>query len=181
MNWTELLLGQIPEAVYFVLFLIFVKKLDKKRLSFGLVVVIEYVLLLNIFPSTWYFHIIFMCLLYIILKIFYSNKSQITDVFVILIGYIFLIFTSVISYGIVYITCKNLIFATILNRVLVFVTLFKFNYKLGVIQNLYKFNWNRSSNKKVMKSATFRSLNLVILYLSFAIINFGMAYRVMLG
>ena len=41
----ELLLGQIPEAIYFALFMIFTKELKTKRILYTILMVIEYVLL----------------------------------------------------------------------------------------------------------------------------------------
>ena len=45
MNLAELFLGQIPEAVYFALFLIFTKNLKEKRVLFIILMIGEYLLL----------------------------------------------------------------------------------------------------------------------------------------
>ena len=45
MNVLQLLLGQIPEAIYFALFMIFTKRLDKKQILFTVLMIIEYILL----------------------------------------------------------------------------------------------------------------------------------------
>ena len=45
MDYAELLLGQIPEAIHFALFMIFTKQLKEKRVLFVLLMIIEYLLL----------------------------------------------------------------------------------------------------------------------------------------
>ena len=45
MNYLQLFLWQIPEAIYLALFIVFTKKLDKHRILFTVITVIEYLLL----------------------------------------------------------------------------------------------------------------------------------------
>ena len=45
MDLLEIFLGQIPEAIYFALFMIFAKDLKEKRILYILLMVIEYLLL----------------------------------------------------------------------------------------------------------------------------------------
>lgn len=58
MNVLEILLGQIPEAVYFSLFLIFTKEIKEKRILFTSLMIIEYLLLLYVFPYSIWSHIL---------------------------------------------------------------------------------------------------------------------------
>ena len=98
MNMLILFLGQLPEAIYLTLFLIYAKKLTTHRLVFCLLGVIEYLLLMYNFMYNWYFHIGLIIMLYITLKVIYKEKSQITDVFIILISFIYLWLVSVVTY-----------------------------------------------------------------------------------
>ena len=177
----ELLLGQIPEAIYFALFMIFVKDLKERRLLFTILMVIEYTLLLHAMPYSIYAHVGFFITTYILLKILYKEKAQIIDVFTLGIASVILIIFSVIFsipnmlFSLDYTIC---IFA---NRIALFTFLYCFKRKLNNIQKLYKTIWNRNDNtNKKIKTTTFRSINLVIFNIMFYIINLCMIYAIYL-
>ena len=172
----ELLLGYIPEAIYFALFMIYTKQLKEKRLLYITLMVLEYLLLKQFVHFSIYFQVAYTFITFVILKILYREKAQIIDIFTFTIASIFLIITSVISF---LISGQNVILATIINRIIIFVVLFGFNYKLNVIQNLYKKLWNRNDKvKKKIKTTTFRSLNVIIFNVIFYFINVGMVYAI---
>lgn len=176
MDYAELLLGQIPEAIYFALFMIFTKQLKEKRILFVLLMVIEYLLLVNALMFNSWFQILYTFLTFITLKVLYKEKAQITDVFTFTIASIVLIFVSLISFAV----CNgDMIAGSVLNRIILII-FFIFSYeKLPSIQKIYKKFWNRNDKeKKKMKSATFRSINVVIFNIMFYIINLGMVYAI---
>lgn len=176
MDLMELLLGYIPEAIYFALFMIYTKQLKEKRLLYITLMVLEYLLLKQFVHFSIYFQVAYTFITFVILKILYREKAQIIDIFTFTIASIFLIITSVISF---LISGQNVILATIINRIIIFVVLFGFNYKLNVIQNLYKKLWNRNDKvKKKIKTTTFRSLNVIIFNVIFYFINVGMVYAI---
>jgi hypothetical protein len=173
----QLFLGQIPEAIYFALFMIFTKKLKEKRILFIILLTLEYILLLRIMPFSIYAHIGFFVMTYIIMKILYKEKSQIIDVFTLSIASIILMISSMICY----LTFSfNTMLATIINRIVIFIFLFTINYKLNKIQGFYKKIWNRNKNKTKIKSTTFRSINVVIFNIMFYVINICMLYALFL-
>jgi len=178
MNLYELFLGQIPEAVYFALFLILTKNLRDKRLLFTIIMVMEYILSLNIkIFSTWS-HIIYVVLVFITLKVLYKEKAQITDIFTFAISSLVLILSSAISFAIF---MPNAILVVLASRILLFSFLFILKDYLPKIQKLYRKLWNRNDRVKTkMKSTTFRSLNVVIFNLMFYIINLGMIYALLM-
>lgn len=171
MNIFEILLGQIPEAIFLALFMIFTKNIKTKRLLFVLLMIVEYLLLIYSFPYNWLFHILYMTVAFVTLKVLYKDKSQITDIFIFILGYIIIIATSIIS---VLLFGKYMIVASIVNRILIFAPLLALRYKLGSIQNVYKHYWNRNEKPKKIKSITFRCINTVVFNLLFAIINICM-------
>lgn len=176
MNLAELLFGQIPEAVYFALFLILTKSLKEKRTLFIILMTIEYVLCLNVqLFSTWS-HIVYTFLVFITLKLTYKEKAHTTDVFTFGIASLVIMCTSTISF---LLFMPHTILVLIFSRILLFIFLIIFRNKLSKIQNLYKKLWNRNDkiNTK-MKSTTFRSLNIVIFNIMFYIINLGMIYAI---
>lgn len=169
MNLLILFLGQIPEAVFLAWFLIFSKGIRKNRILFTILMIAEYLIIMNLFEYNWLFHIIYTITTFLTLKILYKDESYITDVFIFVIGYIIIIISSLFCY---LISKSNVVIASIINRLIIFIPLLVLNYKLSSIQNIYKKYWNRNDKiKKKMKSATFRSLNIIIFNLSFYVIN----------
>lgn len=173
MKILELLLGQIPEGIFFAWFMILSKNIKEHRWLFTIYSVIEYVFLLHVFHNSYKFYLLFLVLMFIALKCFYKEKAQVTDIFMLMIGYFYVGITSIICY---YVCCKNVILASLLNRIMLFTPLILLKDKLHGIQRLYKKQWNRGNPEAKIKSATFRSLNLVLFYLAFVLIHFGIAF-----
>lgn len=178
MNLLQTLIGQIPEAIFFALFLIFAKQLKEKRVVFTSIMVVDYVLLLNLLPYNIWSQLLYIVLTYLNLKILYRERAQITDIFTFTIASILVIVMSAISYIIVASTIKNIICATILCKILMFLFLYLFRNKLYKITCLYKKTWNRYKNKTKIKSTTFRSMNIIIFNIMFYIIHLGMIYGI---
>lgn len=177
MNLLQILLGQIPEAIYFALFMILTKSLKEKRIMFILLNVLEYILLLNLLPYSMWAHILYFVLLYIILKMLYKDKCRITDVFTLGIASIFMIAVSALSYFFTYIFMNDMIIGNIIQKGLLFVVLALCTPLLPKIETLYSKLWNRGKHKYKMKSTTFRALNVVIFNASFYIINLGIIFH----
>ena len=173
MKLDQLLLGQIPEAMYFALFMICTKQLKEKRILFTILMILEYVLLKLVFPFNMWFQISYTFMTYVILKILYREKTQIIDVFTFSIGSIILI---VISVSVSILFNHNIFLVVSSSRILMFMFLLIFRHKLDKIQNLYKLLWNRSNKPKRIKTTTFRAINTVVFNLLFFIINLGMLY-----
>ena len=171
MNLYEIFLGQVPEAVYFTLFLIFAKSLKERRILFTVLMTLEYVLLLQAFPYSTWSHVLYFALSFVILKIVYKDKSNITDVFTLGIASILLIPISIVSFVL---SGEKIILSSIISIILKFGLLLTLKHKLPKITNIYNCFWNRNEKPKAMKSTTFRALNLVLLNLSIAIIDIGM-------
>ena len=174
----EVLLGQIPEAIYFSLFMIFAKGLKEKRILFTILMIIEYLLLKQFIKFNVLFQILYTFMSYIILKILYKEKSQIIDIFTFTIGSIILMISSIICFML---SNKNPIIASIINRLFLFIFIISLNHKISKIQEIYKTLWNRNDFiKKKIKSTTFRCINLIIFNLSFYILNIIMLYCIFL-
>lgn len=178
----ELLLGQIPEAIYFALFMIFTKELKSKRFLYVALMIAEYLLLKHFIEFSIWFQIAYTLIQFIILKILYKEKAQVTDIFTFAIASIILILSCGILYFLVWKTINNYIVYVALNRMFLMLFLIIFHNKLHKIQDLYKLLWNRNDKKKTkMKSTTFRAVNLVIFNIMFYIINLGMIFTLFIG
>ena len=175
MNWLELFLGQIPEALFCALFIIFAKGLKEKRLLFIFIMIAEYLLLINALAYSSWFHLGYIVLTFLSLKVLYKEKSQITDTFLLVIAYIIIILISAPCVLI----ANNVILANSIAKALLFAIIIIFNNKLKWFQNLYKKLWNRPKESTKMKSVTFRSLNVVLFNLTFVVINIGMGIAIM--
>lgn len=178
MNILEIILGQVPEAVYFAVFMILAKKLTNKKLLFTTIMIVEYLLLKHLFIFSIWFQISYTIMTYIILKVLYKEKSQITDIFTFGISSLILIACSIISSGLFLL---NSIVGILFSRILPFIVIFIFRNKLCNIQKLYKRHWNRNDKINTrIKSTTFRCLNIVIFNIMFYVINTGMIYAVLI-
>lgn len=175
----ELLLGQIPEAIFFSLFMIYTKNLKEKRILFTILMVIEYLLLKAFIHYNIWFQILYTAIVYFILKSLYEEKAQITDIFTFTIANIILTLSCIILYFVVYNITKSYILFVIINRIFIFGFLILFKNKLNNIQKIYKKLWNRNDmKKKKIKTTTFRALNIVIFNTVFYIINISMLYAI---
>lgn len=178
----EVIFGRVAEAIYFSLFMIFAKRLKEKKILFTVLMIAEYLILYACFPYDMKFQISYTFISYIILKILYKDKAQITDIFTFTISSIILIIISFVSYFIVWGTIKNYLIAVIINRLFLIIFLVITHKKLYNIQKLYKKLWNRQDNKKYkIKSTTFRAVNVVVFNLLFFIINLGMIFTFIIG
>lgn len=143
MNILLIFLEKILEAIYFSLFLIIGKDLKNKRILFTLLMIFEYLLLKSFFHFNVSFQVSYTFMAYLILKVIYKEKAQITDIFLFAAASIILIAISIFSYLIILYTLKIYFVALILNRVLIFAFLYIFRKQ---IRNYYiKFYslWNR--------------------------------------
>ena len=180
----EVLLGQIPEAIYFALFMIFTKRIKEKRIFFIITMVVEYLLLKHFVKYNIWFQISYIFMSFLILKLLYKDKAQITDIFTFAIDSIVLMICCLLPSFIFLSNFSNYFYYylyAIITRILMFGFLFIFKNKLYKIQNFYKKIWNRNDkvNKKI-KSTTFRSLNIVIFNIMFYILNICMLYAIFL-
>ena len=175
----QLLLGQIPEAIFFALFMIYAKGLKDKRVLFTILMVVEYLLTKYSFQYSWLFHITYMICVFLTLKMLYKEKSQITDVFIFCISYIFIIISSIISVVIGKFIFGSILIANIICKIILFLFIFLFKNKLNNIQNIYKKLWNRNDKMpKKIKTTTFRAINIVFFNTLFVFFNLGMLYAI---
>lgn len=179
MDLTELFLGQIPEAIYFALFMIFTKELKSKRVLYIVLMVIDYLLLKSFIVYSIWFQVLYTIVQYLILKVLYKEKAQITDIFTFGIASLILMISCIIPSFIMLNNSDNYVIYAILTRMIMFGFLFLFKNKLYKIQEIYKKIWNRNdATKKKIKSTTFRCLNLVVFNGMFYLINLGLIYAV---
>lgn len=169
----------LPEAMFFSLFMILAKNIKENRVLFVSLTCLEYLLLFQAFPFSMYSKVGFFIVTFIILKMLYREKSQITDVFLLGIASLFLVLSSLLpSFLFLLKICRFKVYV-IINRIIIFGSLFLFRNQIKNIQKFYKKLWNRNDKvRKKIKSTTFRSANLVLFNLMFFIINCGLAFAI---
>ena len=177
----ELLIGQIPEAIFFSLFMIYAKGLKEKRVLFTILMVIEYLLLKSFIHYNIWFQILYTFMTFIILKILYKEKSQITDIFTFTIASLIMGIVEGTLYFIVWKTINNYIIFVVLVKIIYILFFIFFHKKLHKIQSLYKILWNRkqdtnNKSKIRIKSTTFRCINIVLFNIIFYLINLCMIF-----
>lgn len=169
-------LVQIPEPVYFSLFLIIGKNIKEKRLLLIGIMIVQYWLLMHIFPFNVWFQLIYTFMSFVNLKVLYKEKAQVTDLFLFATASIILIVISAFCYGTFYFTIKNYIIALIMNRVLMFITLYFGRNKIKDMYKKFCSLWNRHNNPNKMRSLTLRNISIIIFNLMFWFINLGMIF-----
>lgn len=176
MNILEIILGQLPEAVYFAIFMILVKGLKEKRFIFTISMVIEYLLILNILPYSIWSYVLYFVLSFLLLKILYKDKSNVTDIFTMGIASVIIIIVSIFSYFIVSLFSTNVIIGNLCQKAILFFIILVYKSYLPKINNIYKKLWNRGKHSYKIKSMTFRVLNLIVFNFSFVVINLGIMF-----
>ena len=166
----------LPEAIFFSLFMIYAKGIKERRLLFIALTCIDYILLFKAFPNSIYSKVGFFIVTYILLKVLYKEKAQVTDIFLLAIASFVLIISCALFSIFFILNIFKYEYCTIANRIFLFGFLFIFGYKLNILQKMYKKYWNRNDkvNKK-MKSLTFRNINIISFNVMFFLMHIGIA------
>lgn len=170
-------LVQIPEPVYFSLFLIIGKNIKEKRMLLMTIMLIQYILLMKIFPFNIWFQISYTFLSFVNLKVLYKEKAQVTDIFLFAVASIILTILSIFAYGIIFFTIKDYHIALVLNRILLFVTLVLLRKTIKTKYASFCKLWNRHNFKNKPRSLTVRNISIISFNFMFCIINFCIALR----
>lgn len=156
----DILLGMLPEILYFTLFLIYIKKIKDKKIKLFLGITIIYIICIMIIRYRLLFYFGFLFLVYGYLKILYKDKVEIIDISVFSFSTLYLTIVSAIPY--IFIR-ENFWNSYILARILLF-TPFIFKNKFNYMYNKYRKIWNRNKNKqKGIKSISVRNISIIIL------------------
>ena len=165
----SMLLGVIPDILYYYLYIKKIKNIKKKKIIFTILLFISYMITNILVTYNFYIYILFDILLFFIIKWLY--KSQINDFFLVITLDLYLFICSIISYFLI----PNYFVAFILYRILLFAPLI-FKNKIKNIYEQYCNLWNRHDNKGKIKSITIRNIVLIMLNLSIIILYFSLFY-----
>lgn len=172
----SILLGVIPEVLYFTLFLINIKDIKTKRKILFVLILIAYLIFVLFNNYKIINYIIFLFLMYLILKILYKEKTQIIDVFVISISLVYLTIIGFICSRFVGMSYVRYYIMLIINRILIFLP-FIFRKKFNIWYKKYCSLWNRNYEKKQpIKSITLRNISLISLNIFIFLCNMVCLY-----
>lgn len=167
----NILLGVIPETLFFTLYLIYTKNLENKKMKLFLGILIIYILCITINRFKILYYVSYIFLVVIFLKILYKEKTQIIDIFVFSISTIYLSFLGLLCSKFVNNNYIMYYIMLILNRILLFVP-FIFKNKFNFLYKKYCGLWNRNDNiKRPIKSITLRNISLITLNIFIFIMN----------
>lgn len=151
----SIVLGLLPEVLYFSLFLIYTKNIKEKKLKLFILLAIGYILLIMICRYQLLFYIGYIIYSYVILKLLY--KSHIIDFFICSIG---LTYMTAVSFILFILVGKNYVIYYIIARIVLFL-IFIFKNKFNDLYILYRKLWNRNDESKI-KSLTLRNASLIL-------------------
>lgn len=159
-----LLMGMLPEVLYFTLSICFVKDIQKNRLKLFSLLAVGYIVLIMICRFQLLFYLGYIVYVYVVLKKLY--KSKIIDLFIVSVISAYLTLTSFISFKLI----DTYMLAYLVNRLMLFIPIFLLNYKLNDFYNVYYILWDRREGNKI-KSITVRNISLVFINMLIVIFN----------
>lgn len=159
-----LLIGMLPEVLYFTLSICFVKDIQKNRLKLFSLLAVGYIVLIMICRFQLLFYLGYIVYVYVVLKKLY--KSKIIDLFIVSVISAYLTLTSFISFKLI----DTYMLAYLVNRLMLFIPIFLLNYKLNDFYNVYYILWDRHEGNKI-KSITVRNISLVFINMLIVIFN----------
>lgn len=172
----SILLGLIPETLFFTLFLIYTKNLKEKKLKLFILINIAYIMCVMISQYKILYYVALIFLIYLALKMLYKDKAQISDIFIINLADLYICITSFICFLFVKEDFSNYYLLAVIQKILLFVP-FIFRTKFYDLYKKYYSLWNRNYEKKQpVKSITIRNFSLILLNLSIFIFNLIILY-----
>lgn len=164
-------LGMIPEVIYFTLFLTYAKNIKEKRLLLGTLIGIFYILCLFVQRYKVIYYILFICLIYLAMKLLYKKKIQIIDIFLIGISYLYLTLISFFMFIILNKDLSNYYILFLISRIMLILP-FIFKKYFHSLYTKYYSLWNRNdTSNRPIKSITLRNVSLIALNIIIFIIN----------
>jgi len=172
------ILGCILQPIYLCLFIIFTKKLSKKRMIFIILTIMQYFIIQNIakFDLNINADLLFIILFYLNIKVLYGKKGRITDLITYIISFLLM--------GIVNMICILLFGIKIITIIIANIVLILFiifiKEKLNNIEKFYNKFWNKH-DFKFIKSVTIRGFSATLTIITFVILHFWITYGVFIG
>ncbi len=162
----SVLFGMLPDCLFYTLFWIKLKKINKRRTILFALTCVIYLILIMIQRYEVLYYFIFILLMYAIVKLLYKDKINFLDIFIFGLACAYVFFDSCLCMAFI----PKYEIAYIINKLLLFVP-FIFDRYISKVYEKYTYTWNRETNySKNIKSITLR-VGTVILFSSFIFIS----------
>lgn len=172
----SILLGLIPEVLFFTLFITYAKGIKEKRIKLFLLISIAYIICIFIKRYKVFYYCLFIILVYCILKYLYKNKTQIIDIFIINLGFNYLCITSYVCFLFLENDLSNYYYLYVIERIVLF-GIFIFRKSFNDLYKKYCSLWNRNDNiKRPIKSITLRNISLITLNIGIVLMDLACIY-----
>lgn len=166
-----ILFGLIPEVLFMTLFLSFTKNIKERKIILAVCLTISYLISIFIQQYKILLYVLFIFLIYISLKITYKKKTQIIDLFVGSIPFMWISILSYICFLFLKEDYSNYYFLYVIDRIVLFIPLL-FKKQLNMLYKKYCKLWNRNDKeKRPIKSITLRNVSLVVINITIFLMN----------
>lgn len=158
---TNIMVGMLPEVIFFTLFLIYTKDLKTKRKFLFLGILVSYILCIMIRQYIIMYYLIFILSIWLIEKIVYRENTDAIDIFVFTVATVYLSFVGFICSRFLSKDMHNYYFILVFNRIALFIP-FIFRSQFHNLYLKYKKFWNRNdAEKRNLKSISLRNISLI--------------------
>nr|DAV79464.1 MAG TPA: hypothetical protein [Caudoviricetes sp.] len=166
----SIVLGMLPEILYFTFFIIYTKNIKEKRFKLLGLIALIYFLIIFLVPYKIIFYTIFIFLLYGILKLLYKERADKIDIFVIAFATGYLSVVSYFCFNFFNKDLSNYNMLYVVNRILLFLP-FIFRKDFNKIYLKYRMFWNRDDGKDINKNIKKRPRAISLRNMSLIAIN----------
>ena len=155
----SIILGMLPEVLFYTYFWIIIKNIKEKKKTFFLLMCIIYFLLIMVRRYEFLYYFIFNLLTYIVLKKLYKEDTNFLDFFIFFIPYGYLLIINILCYTLI----ENYYIAFVTNRLLMLALFISKRKFFDIYENLKKL-WNRkTNNSKWIKSISLRVITICLM------------------
>lgn len=168
----SLILGMLPDVIFFTYFLIYTKNIKEKKLKLFFLIMVAYLILIMFSQYRILYYVIFTIIVFLILKFLYKEETQITDIFMFGIGTAYLTLLSCICFKLFNEDLSNYYYLYTISRLLLVIP-FLYKDKFNIIYKKYLSLWNRKDvPNKPIKSITLRNITLITINSIIFLMNF---------
>lgn len=168
-----ILLGALPEALYFAIVVIFAKHITAKRNIFTIMIgyTIVYIISSILLYCNIWFYVLLFASLYGVLRLADKSTEKV-DLFLLTTSATLLALFGYLCYG-VQLVVGSYAFAYVLNRLCLFWSIVTLAPRLHKWYNVFKNSWNVNPNSKI-KSITLRNIIIVVLNVLIILVNIAL-------
>lgn len=157
----SIVVGTIPDVLFFTLFITYAKNIKENRKILFLLIILLYVLCIMIKRFQYGYYVAMIGLIFIILSILYKNKIELIDLLLVTIGETYIMIISFISFKLFNNNENYYYLALLINKFLILLPLI-LRAKLNKIYKRCIYAWNSSTFfGKELEIPTMRNISII--------------------